>query len=77
MYAADRSYQAYLAQANAAKYEGLANAAVTNAAAMANKSTTAFDRLYNYFYTMNNGNVKDASNSVANLLKTSTGIANK
>ena len=74
MYAADRSYQAYLAQANAAKYEGLANAAVTNASALANKSTSAFDRLYNYFYTSNGGNVKDASSAVANLLKTSTGL---
>lgn len=70
MYAADRSYQSYLAQANAAKYAGLANAAVTNAATAANRNK--FDQLWNYFYTSSGGDSKYASNAVANLLRTST-----
>lgn len=70
MYAADRSYQSYLAQANAAKYAGLANAAATNAAAASNRSNS-FDKLWNYFYTSRGGDSNYASNAVANLLRTS------
>lgn len=70
MYAADRSYQSYLAQANAAKYAGLANAAATNAATAANRANS-FDKLWNYFYTSRGGDANYASNAVANLLRTS------
>lgn len=76
MYAADRSYQSYLAQANAAKYAGLANAAATNAATAANRANS-FDKLWNYFYTSNGGDSNYASNAVANLLKTSNSNTGK
>lgn len=70
-YAADRSYQSYLAQANAAKYAGLANAASANASSAADNS--AWYQLYNYFMATNKGNTQVADSNIANLLKSSTG----
>lgn len=70
-YAADRSYQSYLAQANAAKYAGLANAASTNASSAA--SNNAWQQLYNYYMATNGGNSQIADSNIANLLKSSAG----
>ena len=73
-YAADRSYQSYLAQANAAKYAGLANAALTNAQAASNSynsTVSAFERLWNYYNKVGGYDSDYASNYVAGLLKAS------
>jgi hypothetical protein len=73
-YAADRSYQSYLAQANAAKYAGLANAALTNAQATSNSynsAASAFERLWNYYNKVGGNNPDYASKYVAGLLKAS------
>lgn len=76
-YAADRSYQAYLAQANAAKYAGLANASATNASSTAGGySNNAWQQLYNYYMATNNNNSKLADKYVANDLRSSTGAGN-
>lgn len=75
-YAADRAYQAYLSQANAAKYAGLAGAAQNyayNAAQQANSQANNFAQLWNYYYNTSNKNASYASNTVANLLNGSTG----
>lgn len=71
MYAADRSYQGYLAQAAASKYSGLANAAQSNAYNSAN-NYNAFESLWNYFNSVNGSSARPnyASNAVGNLLKT-------
>lgn len=64
-YASDRAYAAYLAQSNAAKYSGLANASQTAAAASANAN--AWDQIYNWYKTYHNGTYAADSN-IANLL---------
>lgn len=69
-YAADRAYATYLAQANAAKFSGLANASQTSAASTAN--TNAWDQLYN-FYEKYTGSKAAADSTIANLLSKSTG----
>lgn len=71
MYAADRSYQSYLAQANAAKYAGLANASATNASSAA--SNSAWNQIYNYYLTTRGGDSYKADSNIANLLKASGG----
>lgn len=70
-YAADRSYQSYLAQANAAKYAGLANASSANASSAADNS--AWQQLYNYYMATHGGNSQIADSNIANLLKSSAG----
>lgn len=71
MYAADRSYQSYLAQANAAKYAGLTNAAATNAGSAA--ANSAWNQIYNYYLTTRGGDSYKADSNIANLLKASGG----
>lgn len=66
MYASARATQAAAAQANAAKYSGLANAGVYNAASNASNSTTSWDTLYN-FYRKALGDDTLASKYVTNL----------
>lgn len=66
-YAADRSYQSYLAQANAAKYSGLAQAAANTAygaSQIANSPANTFQKLYDYYYNTNNRNNNSAANRV-------------
>lgn len=70
-YAADRAYQAYLSQANATKYAGLAGAAQNyayNAAQAANSSSSAFNNLWNFYYNAFGQNSDEASKKVSGLL---------
>ncbi len=70
-YAADRAYQAYLSQANAQKYAGLAGASKNyayNAAQAANSSASAFSNLWNFYYNALGQDSKAASDKVSGLL---------
>lgn len=69
-YAADRAYATYLAQANAAKFSGLANASQTSAASTAN--TNAWNQLYD-FYEKYTGSKAAADSTIAHLLSKSAG----
>lgn len=81
MYAANRATQADMAYANAAKYSGLANAAMNNAQAAAYKAQSkqgAFNTMYDFYYNLYNQNSKHAYSQVASLLSNSAGdITNK
>ena len=66
MYASARATQAAMAQANAAKYSGLANAGIYNAASNASNSANNWDILYN-FYRKALGDDNLASKYVTNL----------
>lgn len=65
-YAADRALAESQARAASTKYAGLANASAYKSS-QAN-STSAWDRLYNYYLVRYNGNEKMASNAVINNL---------
>ena len=57
MYAAGRELGNYINKANATKYSGLVNAQSTNAKAAADGyASNAFDRMYNWYNVINNGN---------------------
>lgn len=81
MYAANRATQADMAYANAAKYSGLANAAMNNAQAAAYRAQSkqgAFNTMYDFYYNLYNQNSKHAYSQVASLLSNSAGdITNK
>jgi hypothetical protein len=71
-YAADRAYLAYLSQANAQKYAGLAGASQNNAynaAQAANSQAGTFQNLWNYYYNVYNKSDTAATNKVASLLE--------
>lgn len=65
-YAADRALAESEARAASTKYAGLANASAYKASQAG--STSAWDRLYNYYLVRYNGNEKMASNAVINNL---------
>ena len=70
-YAADRAYQAYLSQANATKYAGLAGASqnyAANAAQAANSSASNFANLWNFYYNALGQDADAASKKVSGLL---------
>lgn len=70
-YAADRAYQAYLSQANAQKYAGLAGASQNyayNAAQAANSQASSFANLWNYYYNTHGKNAAVADSMVANVV---------
>lgn len=67
MYASDRALQDYQAQANAAKYSGLAGATIAKAGS-ASSSTNAWDQLWNYYYNTT-GNSKYASQMINSYIK--------
>lgn len=71
-YAADSSYRSQLANAHAAKYSGLANAASTNASAAANKYANSWNNLYNYYLSAS-GSDKAAANAIKTMLTASQG----
>lgn len=81
MYAANRATQADLAYANAAKYSGLANAAMNNAQAAAYKAQSkqgTFNTMYDFYYNLYNNNAQHAYSQVASLLSNSAGdVTNK
>lgn len=72
-YAADRSYQAYLSQANNAKYAGLAQASQNYANAVANKYGSNVNKYADYynFFKAGFGSDYAASNQLAALLNQS------
>ena len=65
-YAADRALAESAARAASTKYAGLANASAYKSSQAG--STSAWDRLYNYYLVRYNGNEKMASNAVINNL---------
>ena len=65
-YAADRALAESEARAASTKYAGLANASAYKSSRAG--STSAWDRLYNYYLVRYNGNEKMASNAVINNL---------
>ena len=75
MYSASRNYQASLAQANAAKYAGLAQASGINASAAANRfnssAASAFQDLWNFYNGIGGGQY--ASNKVSSYLNGTSG----
>ena len=75
-YAADRAYQAYLAQAAKDKYSGLASASISNAGTVANNfnsNSSTFQNLWDYYYNTSNKNATAASNQVATNINNSVG----
>ena len=74
MYAAGRSFESYLAQAEATKYSGLLNASVSNAQTDALDS--AWYNLYNYYLNTNGGNSQQAWTQLWSNLANSTGKTN-
>lgn len=66
MYASDRALQAYQAQANAAKYSGLAGAKIAKAGSTAS-GTSDWQQLWNYYNSM--GGSKYASQKVNSYVK--------
>lgn len=75
MYSASRNYQASLAQANAAKYAGLAQASGINASAKANRfnssAASAFQDLWNFYNGI--GGSQYAYNKVSSYLNGTSG----
>lgn len=71
-YAADQSYRSQLANKQAAKYSGLANAAATGATSAANKFNSTWDNYYNY-YKSAYGSGKSAANAIKEMLTASQG----
>lgn len=71
-YAADTSYRSQLANQQAAKYSGLANAAATGATSAANKFNSTWDNYYNY-YKAAYGSGKSAANAIKEMLTASQG----
>ena len=65
-YAADRALAESQARAASTKYAGLANASAYKSSQAG--STSAWDRLYNYYLVRYNGNDKMAANAVINNL---------
>lgn len=70
-YNADQSYRGQLANAQATKYSGLANAAATNAAAAATRYNNSFTNYYNYYKGALGSNAADQY--IANLIRTGSG----
>ena len=72
-YAADRAYQAYLSQANNAKYAGLAQASQNRANAIANNYNSNVNKYADYynFFKAGYGSDYAASNQLAALLNQS------
>lgn len=75
-YAAERAYQAYLSQANAAKYSGLANVSQNKAQAIANAYGSNINKYANMYELFKAGYGSDyaASNQMTNLWDQSSGI---
>lgn len=74
MYAAGRELGNYINKANATKYSGLVNAQSTNAKAAADGyASNAFDRMYNWYNVINNGNKALTNSEIGNYIKSSTG----
>lgn len=71
-YAADNSLRSQLANAQAAKYSGLANAASVNASSAVNKYNDSFNNLYNYFKSAS-GSDKSAATAIKTMLTASQG----
>lgn len=71
-YAADTSYRSQLANKQAAKYSGLANAAATKATSAANKFNNTWDNYYNY-YKAAYGSNKSAANAIKEMLTANQG----
>ena len=69
-YAADTSYRSQLANAQAAKYSGLANATATSAASAANKFNSTWNNYYDY-YKAAYGSGKSAANAIKEMLTAS------
>ena len=69
-YAADTSYRSQLANAQAAKYSGLANATATSAASTANKFNSTWNNYYDY-YKAAYGSGKSAANAIKEMLTAS------
>jgi hypothetical protein len=67
IYASDRALQDYQAQANAAKYSGLAGATIAKAGS-ASSGTNSWDQLWNYYYNTT-GNSKYASQMINSYIK--------
>ena len=74
-YAADRALAESQARAASTKYAGLANASAYKSSQAG--STSAWDRLYNYYLVRYNGNEKMASNAVINNLGNQKAGGNK
>ena len=69
-YAADTSYRSQLANAQAAKYSGLANATATSAASTTNKFNSTWNNIYDY-YKAAYGSGKSAANAIKEMLTAS------
>lgn len=69
-YAADNSYRSQLANAQAAKYSGLANATATSAASATNKFNSTWNNYYDY-YKAAYGSGKSAANAIKEMLTAS------